>query len=97
MSGPHLSTELTSTVGALILAFAATIIIAGSLLSFTAGRHVGMAFATQISLGLEFLLAAGLIRLASAQTLDMLGIVAAIIVLRRTVSYGIGLAVRAAG
>ena len=47
-------------------------------------------------LGLEFLLAGGLIRLAGAQGFRMLGIVAAIIAVRRTIAFGIRFGVRAA-
>lgn len=89
MSVEHLPSELTSAVAAVPFAIAATIIIVGACLSIFRGRHAASAFANHITLGLEFLLAAGLIRLASANTLEMLGLVGAIIVTRRIIVVGI--------
>lgn len=95
MSVEHLPSELTSTVAAVPFAIAATIIIVGACLSIFRGRHAASAFANHITLGLEFLLAAGLIRLASANTLEMLGLVGAIIVTRRIIVLGIRWGTRA--
>jgi hypothetical protein len=83
-------------VAAITLAIAAAIIILGACFSLFAGKRTAAVFAQQIMLGLEFLLAGGLIRLASAQGFRMLGVVAAIIVVRRTISIGIRFGVRAA-
>jgi uncharacterized membrane protein len=96
VSGPHLPSELTSTAAAVPLAIAAAIIVLGALLSPLAGRHTASQLADHITLGLEFLLAAGLIRLASVQSFEMLGIVAAIIVTRRVILIGLRLGARAA-
>ena len=52
-------------------------------------------FANHITLGLEFLLAAGLIRLTSANSLEMLGLIGAIIVTRRIIVLGIRWGTRA--
>lgn len=82
-------------MAAVPLAVAAVIIILGACLSLFAGHRTATVFAAQIMLGLEFLLAAGLIRLSSAQGFKMLGVVAAIIVIRRTVSFGIRFGLRA--
>jgi len=96
VSGPRLSPELTSTVAAVPFAIAAAIIILGACLSILSGRHAASAFANHITLGLEFLLAAGLIRLASANSLETLGLVGAIIVTRRIIVLGIRWGTRAA-
>jgi hypothetical protein len=92
-----LSGELTSAVATAIIAFAALVIFAGSISSLRAGRHSGRLMATYMGIGLEFLLAAGLIRLASVETFEMLGLAAAIIIVRRTIVLGLGYAARATG
>jgi uncharacterized membrane protein len=97
IAAAQLSGEVTATVATAIVAFASMIIFTGSLLSLRSGRHTGRQFATYIGIGLEFFLAAGLIRLASVDTFAMLGIVAAIIAVRRTVVLGLGYAARATG
>jgi Protein of unknown function (DUF1622) len=91
-----ISEEITTTVATAVVAFAALIIFAGSLASVRGGSHAGRILATYLGVGLEFLLAAGLIRLASADTFPMLGLAAAIIVVRRTIVLGLGYATRAA-
>jgi uncharacterized membrane protein len=96
VSAPHLPSELTSTGAAVPLAIGAAIIILGALFSPFEGRRVASVLADHITLGLEFLLAAGLIRLASVQSFEMLGVVAAIIVTRRVIVIGLRLGVRAA-
>jgi uncharacterized membrane protein len=90
-----LSPELTSAVATTIVAFAALVIFVGSVTSLRAGRHTGRLLATYLGIGLEFFLAAGLIRLASVDTFQMLGLTAAIIVVRRTIVLGLGYAARA--
>ncbi|MGZ5313534.1 MAG: DUF1622 domain-containing protein [Solirubrobacterales bacterium] len=96
MSSPHLPSDLTSAAAAVPLAIAAAIIVLGALLSPLAGRHLASELADHITLGLEFLLAAGLIRLASVQSFEMLGLVAAIIAARRVIVLGIRFGARAA-
>lgn len=59
------------------------------------GLHMARAFSTFLGLGLEFLLAAGLIRLAQQNTFEMLGVAAAIIAVRRVVIIGLGYGARA--
>jgi uncharacterized membrane protein len=97
VAAAHLSADLTSAVATTIIAFAALVIFAGSLTSLRAGRHAGRLLATYLGIGLEFFLAAGLIRLASVDTFQMLGLTAAIIVVRRTIVLGLGYAARASG
>jgi Protein of unknown function (DUF1622) len=89
--------ELTAILATAIVGFACLVIVVATLTSFRAGRHTGKLFATQIGIGLEFLLAAGLIRLASIDTFAMIGITAAIIAVRRAIVLGLGYAARAAG
>jgi uncharacterized membrane protein len=97
IAAAQLSGELTSTVSTAIVAFASMIIFTGALLSLRAGVHTGRQLATYMGIGLEFFLAAGLIRLASVDTFAMLGIIGAIIAVRRTIVLGLGYAARAAG
>jgi hypothetical protein len=87
---------VTSAAAAVPFALGAAIIIVGACLALFSGRRAGFALAIHITLGLEFLLAAGLIRLASARSLGMLGLVSAIIVSRRIIILGVRWGARAA-
>ncbi len=60
-------------------------------------RSGAAALAASIGLGLEFFLAAGLLRLASLDDFSALGVVAAVIVVRKVLSTGIRYGLRAAG
>lgn len=93
----NLSSDVTGPVAAVIVGFAALVIFAGSLTALRQGRHTGRMLATYLGVGLEFLLAAGLIRLASIDTYAMLGTAAAIIAVRRTIVMGLGYAAKATG
>jgi hypothetical protein len=97
IAAAHLSPEITSAVATAVVAFACLIVFTGSLVSLRAGRHAGRVLTTYLGVGLEFFLAAGLIRLASVDTFEMLGLAAGIIVVRRTIVLGLGYAARAAG
>jgi uncharacterized membrane protein len=97
IAAAHLSAETTSAVATAVVAFACLIVFTGSMASLRAGRHAGRVLTTYLGMGLEFLLAAGLIRLASVDTFEMLGLAAGIIVVRRTIVLGLGYAARAAG
>jgi len=88
---------LASIVATAIVAFAALVIVAGAISSLRAGRHTGTLLATYLGIGLEFLLAAGLIRLASVDTFAMLALAAAVIAVRRTIVLGLHQAARAGG
>lgn len=91
-----MSEAVTTVVVTAIVGFAGVAIFAGSFAALRAGRHAGVLLATYIGVGLEFLLAAGLIRLAQADTFAMLGLAAGIIAVRRMVSFGLGYAARVA-
>ena len=97
LAAAHLNDALTSALATAIIAFAALVIFVGSLSSLRGGRHTGRLLATYLGIGLEFLLAAGLVRLASVDTFKMLGLTAAIILVRRTIVLGLGYAARASG
>ncbi|MFN2612672.1 MAG: DUF1622 domain-containing protein [Solirubrobacterales bacterium] len=97
MTHPRLPVELTHGAAAVPLAIGAAIITVGALLALFAGRRAGSSLAEHISLGLEFLLAAGLLRLASADQLAMLGLVGAIILARRAIVLGVRYGARAWG
>jgi hypothetical protein len=89
--------ELSAVASTAIIGFASLIIFVACFTSFRAGRHAGTLFATQLGIGLEFLLAAGLVRLTAVDTFAMLGITASIIAVRRAIVLGLGYAARAAG
>lgn len=89
--------DFSAVAAAAVIAFASLVIFVACFTSFRAGRHTGMLFATQLGIGLEFLLAAGLIRLTAVDTFGMLGITAAIIAVRRAIVLGLGFAARATG
>ncbi len=92
----RLPNELTAVVATAIVAFAALVIIAGAVAALRAGRHTGVLLATYLGIGLEFMLAAGLIRLASADTYATLGLAAAVIAVRRAIALGLRYAARVA-
>lgn len=62
-----------------------------------AGAAAPAQLAASLGLGLEFLLAAGLLRLSALDDFGALAAVAAIVLLRKVLSTGLGLAVRALG
>ena len=78
---------------ALLVTAAAVVVVAVGVISAPASGSPGKAFARGAGLALEFLLAAGLIRLASLDSLLSLASVAAIIAVRQVIGRGI----RAAG
>ena len=94
LAAGHLPDELTTVAATAIVGFAALVIFMGSLTSVRAGRHAGMLLATYLGIGLEFFLAAGLIRLAAVDTSAMLGVAAAIIAVRRAIVVGLKTAAR---
>jgi uncharacterized membrane protein len=97
VTGSWLPPEVLGVASVIPLAIGALIIVVGVLSAARSGLHTARAFSTFLGLGLEFLLAAGLIRLAQQNTFEMLGIAAAIIVARRIVVIGLGHGARAEG
>lgn len=97
MTASWLSPDVLGIASVIPLAIGAVIIVVGVLSAPRRGLHTARAFSTFLGLGLEFLLAAGLIRLASQNTFQMLGIAAAIIAARRIVIIGLGYGARAEG
>jgi hypothetical protein len=95
MTHTRLPSDLTHALAAVPFAIGATIILIGAFFAFFYGRRAAFFFADHLTLGLEFLLAAGLLRLASANQLEMLAIAGAIIVTRRLVIIGLRYSVRA--
>jgi hypothetical protein len=71
------------------------IIVFGVFSSARLGLRAARGFSTFLGLGLEFLLAAGLLRLSTTNTFAMLGTTAAIIATRRVVLLGLTYGVRA--
>jgi uncharacterized membrane protein len=97
MTDSWLSPDVLGIASVIPFAIGAVIIVVGVLSAPRRGLHTATAFSTFLGLGLEFLLAAGLIRLASQNTFQMLGVAAAIIAARRIVIIGLGYGARAEG
>jgi uncharacterized membrane protein len=93
---PH-HPEFMRAVAAVPFAIAVLVITIGLLRVVPSGRSGAAELQASIALGLEFLLAAGLIRLAALDSFQSLGMVAAIIVLRLVIGAGLRFAVRALG
>jgi uncharacterized membrane protein len=94
MTDSWLSPEVLGIASLIPYAIGALIIVLGILAAPRRRLHTARAFSTFLGLGLDFLLAAGLIRLAQQNTFVMLGIAAAIIVVRRIVLVGLGYGAR---
>lgn len=92
-----LPTDVTAPATALPFAIAAIIIVIGVLTSLRYGFHGAPLLTVRLSLGVEFFLAAGVIRLTSANTFEMLGLAAAIILARRVIRLGLRFGARATG
>jgi uncharacterized membrane protein len=84
-------------IGAAVVVIGALISALIFVLSETRLSALSADLTTYLGIGLEFFLAAGLIRLASVDTFQMLGLTAAIIAVRRTIVLGLGYAARASG
>ena len=97
IAAAHLSPDITQALATVPFAIAAFLVLFGVLRSLLAGRRAAPALLPYLTLGLEFFLAAGLIRLAGADDFATLGVVAAIIVARRVISFGLRYGARAAG
>src|SRR3954447_10005367 len=95
MNHTTLSSDLTHAIAAVPFAIGSAIIIIGAFFSLFYGRRAGVFFANHLTLGLEFLLAAGLLRLASTDQLEMLALAAAIIAPRRIIVIGLRYSARA--
>jgi uncharacterized membrane protein len=78
-------------------AMAVVVVVVGLLRMPFAGRAAPAELAAALGLGLELLLAAGLLRLAALDDLLALGAVAAIIAIRRVLGIGLRTAVAALG
>jgi len=89
--------EVLGIASVIPFAIGAAIIVVGVLAAPRQGLHTARAFSTFFGLGLEFLLAGGLIRLAQQDSFEMLGIAAAIIAARRVVIIGLSYGARAEG
>jgi uncharacterized membrane protein len=94
LSAQRLPPEIVEEVAAVPFAIAVLVIVVGLLRMFSSGRAGPSELTASLSLGLEFFLAAGLIRLAAIDDFGALGIVAAIIALRKVIGFGVSLAVR---
>lgn len=89
--------ELANALAAIPLTIAVLVIAIGLVRVPGAGRAGPAELAASLALGLEFLLAAGLLRLSFIDTFAGLASVAAIVVLRKIISTGVRFALRALG
>jgi len=88
---PHLSYNLAHGVAAIPQALGLLVIMAGIGHAAVADgrRHRFVRLSTAIGLGLEFFLAAGLIRLSTTRTFEALTVIVIIIGLRRLINFGL--------
>jgi uncharacterized membrane protein len=93
----HLSPGFVKGAATIPFAMAVIVITVGLLRVLPSGRSGPAELQASIMLGLEFLLAAGLLRLAVLDSFAALGMVAGIIALRRLIGAGLRFAVRALG
>ena len=77
---------VTGALASLCVAAGALVLLSGMVRSALAPGHAAARFARAVPLALEFLLAAGLLRLGDAMTAETLATAVAIIVLRRFIS-----------
>lgn len=91
----RLPPELIMPIAAVPVAMGVLAIMVGVVRAARFPRRAGPEFAAGIGLGLEFLLAAGLLRLAATDDLRTLAMVASIVVLRRLAGTGIKIGARA--
>jgi uncharacterized membrane protein len=84
------------TVGAEVaVAMAALVALSAVVRAVSRPAHAASVLAAGLGLSLEFLLAAGLLRLANRPSFTGLGIAASIIAVRRVIGLGLGFARRA--
>ena len=93
----RLPPEVIRPAAAVIFAMAILVFTVGLLRVAPSGRAGALEFSAGLGLALEFLLAAGLIRLAAIDSFRALGLVAAILIVRKFASAGLRLGVRAVG
>lgn len=88
-------TATLSAAASVPTAIALLVILVGLGRAVIAPGHAAGSLAQSFGLALEFLLAAGLLRLAALQDLRSLGLAAFIVLLRRVISAGVRFSVRA--
>lgn len=91
----HLGPMATTPAATVAFAMAVLVIGRGVTRSLAHPGRAGAELAAALGLGLEFLLAAGLLRLATGPELRDLGLVAIVIAVRKISSSGLNLAARA--
>jgi uncharacterized membrane protein len=88
---------LLEAAAAVPFAIAVTVAAVGLLRAPAAGRAAPAELAAALALALEFLLAAGLLRLSGRDDYEALAVVASIVLLRKLISTGIRFALQALG
>ncbi len=89
--------DAITTAAAVPFAMAVAVIAMG-LLRLPGARHAAPAeLAASVSLAVDFFLAYGLLRLSALDDFGALGVVAAVVLVRKVINTGIGFALRALG
>ena len=89
--------DAITTAAAVPFAMAVAVIVI-ALVRVPGARHAAPAeLAAGVSLALEFFLAYGLLRLSALDDYGALGVVAAVVLVRKVINAGIGFALRALG
>lgn len=88
--------EIVRTAATAATGIALAVIAVGAARAVLAPRRAAAVFAGALALGLEFLLAGGLLRLATEQSLRALQVTAVIVVVRQVIARGIRFGRRAA-
>ncbi len=89
--------EVVATLAVVPLLMGVAVIALGLLRGPAAARAGPAELAASLSLGLEFFLAAGLLRLPSLDSFHALGVVAAVVLLRKVISTSVRFTLRALG
>lgn len=97
MTDPWLPQEVFGIASVIPFTIGLGIIVVGVAAAPRYGLHTARAFGNFLGFGLEFLLAATIIRLAGDLTFEMLGIAASVIVARRVVLLGLHYGQRVTG
>ena len=92
----RLPSDLVMPISAVPFAMAVIVIVVGLVRVVPSRRVAASELAASLGLGLEFFLAAGLIRLAAINDFGALGLVAAVVLFRRVIGLGVRYAVQAA-
>jgi uncharacterized membrane protein len=87
--------EILRVAASCCTAAALVVVVAGVVRAGRAPRRRAAELAASIALGVEFLLAAGLLRLSALGTFTAIATAAVVVAVRKVVGFGLAVAVRA--